>query len=284
MSNPIEGDYDFDLGIDSEIIDYILESTEVQSRISPVACYLLFQSPTGSVVGTENQPIQITSYVSQTPNPRAVIWSSGSLHPELNPYVNNNKGAIFIQRDGIELTRVVDVEDIQTDSEFAVVKRNDLTSKQVEVVFSQNFTPGSSSITFRFNTSQPGIEDVRLKRGEDNTQSLYGWQQYLSNHSDKYRKVNQILVRQPLVRRDLSVNEEGKVLFEENQCWMVGSPYVKDFDILVVPANPNLHRKEERFEILDKQDSVIQQTLISQRFKIKLLEPSDSRYQLPIVT
>ena len=57
-----------------------------------------------------------------------------------------------------------------------------------------------------------------------------------------------------------------------------------DFDLLIVPSNISVSGEEERYEIVDKQDSVIQGRLVSQRFTVHLLEAADSRYQISYIT
>lgn len=284
MPSPLVTDYDYDLGIEPDIIDYIKESMEVQSRISSIPCYLFFQSSSGSMVGSSLSPYTISSYVETTPNYRAVIWSSGSNHPDLRIYTNNDAGAITVKKNGTVMSRILDVNDLISDDEFVVVKREDLPDKRVELVFNQGFDPTGYTMTYYYTTMNPEIDDVTLKRGENLQQSLFGWTQYMNDYTDAYRGKHQILVRFPMARRDLSINEEGKVQLEENQCWMVSEPYVHDFDILVIPAEYSPTGNEVRFEIVDKQDSVIQKQIVSQRFRVKLLEDTDARYNLKVIT
>lgn len=283
--NPDSTQYDYLLGIDSDLLDYIQESAEIESRISPVRCYLLQQHATGSSVGSSSSRITVSSYVDTDPNYRAVIWSSGSSHPDLRPYVNNGAGAVFVYIDSVQATRVLEVEDLLNDNEFAVVKRKDLNPARVEIVFNAGFNASLHTIEYYFSTMQEQIDITRVKRGEQgNTQSQFGWSQYLNTKSDAFRGKHQILVRMPLTTRDLIINEEGRVTLEENDSWMIWTPYVRDFDVLIVPADQAINGLEERYEIINKRDSVIQGRLITQRFKLKLLERSDPRYTIPYST
>lgn len=285
INDPLIGQYDYLLGIDSQIIDYIKESTEVESRISPMVCYLLQQTPSGSAQGSSGSVLTVSSYVETSPNYRAVIWASGSNHPDLRPYVNNGAGAITVRIDGVPASRVLEVEDLSVDSEFAVVKRRDLISGRVELVFNANFNASAHTITYFYTTMEPGINDVRMMSDEDQpTKTFFGWTQYLNSSSDVFRGPNQILVRVPLTTRDIIVNEEGLVTLEENDSWMIWQPYVRDFDILIATPSQTTSGREERFEITDKRDSVIQGSLITQRFKLKYIEPTDARYNIPYVT
>jgi len=275
------GSYDYGIGIDSEIIDYMKESHLAESRISPIVCYLLQRNSTGSVVGSTASPLTISSYTVLTPNPRATIWSSGSLHPSLDPY--DTSFTLWI--DGAIASRIPIIDDLVNDNEYSLVKRIDLDPQKVEVVLNAGFNPTGHVLTYKYSTMQPGIDVNTYKPGADSSQSLYGWSQYLNAYSDDYQDVNQILLRIPLNTRDLVVNEEGSVTIDEAQnCWMIWDPYVSDFDILVIPAIYSKSGDEERYEIVNKQDSFIQRQLISQRFNVKLIERSDSRYLIPYST
>lgn len=281
IQGPKKYDYDYSLGIDSDIIAYMRESAEVSSRISPVPCYLLQRKQSGSVVGSVVQPMMITAYAATTPNYRAVIWPSGSVaHPDLRPYSNTGAGSINVLIDGVQALRVIEYGDLIADTEFAVVERLDLASQQVELVFNAGFNPTGHTLQYYFGAQNLGIDTELYKRGDAEDMSLFGWSQYTSACTDAFRLANQILVRQPLTTRDLIINEEGRVTLEENECWMIWTPYVRDFDMLVVAAADAISGAEERYEVINKKDSVVQRTLITQRFKVKYLEPSDPRYKI----
>lgn len=288
IQSPNTGDYDFNLGIDPEIINYIKESHIIQSRVSPTRCYLLQQNPTGSVVGTgiNNDPIEITSYIATSPNYKAVIWSSGSLHPDLRPYTNDGLGSVEVYIDSVRASRVLDAEDLLNDNEFAVQKRYDLDPQRVELVLNTNYNASLHTITYKFTTLDQGISVERVKQGEavDTQQTLFGWTQWLDSSPDDFRQAHQLLVRMPLTTDNVTINAEGRVVMQDNQCWIIEGPYVKDFDILIVPASQSPNGEELRFQIENKQDSVIQEQLISQRFRIKQLEVNDERYNIEYIT
>jgi len=282
---PYRWDYDMFLGLDNQIIDYIRESAEIESRISPIPCYLLFQATTGSILGSVATPMTIASYSVGAPQFRTVIWPSGSNpHPDLRPYTNYGRGSIFVQIDGTAAIRVINVEDLVNDNEFAVAERLDLATQQIELVFNKNYDPSSHAITYYYSSMSPGVNIEQLKRGDGDNMSLFGWSQYRDlsmPYNDPFRKTGQILVRQPMATRDLVINDEGKVTIDERQCWMIWTPYVHDFDILIVAPEDSISGTEERYEIVNKSDSIIQRTLMTQRFKVKLLEKSDPRYSIP---
>jgi len=285
INGPLSGGYDYNLGAsETQIIDYIRESTEIESRISPTKCYLLYQNATGSAVGSSASPVTISSYVETTPNYRAVIWSSGSNHPDLRPYTNDGAGSIYVYIDAVQATRVIEVDDLVNDNEFAIVKREDLNPARVEVVFNTEFDASGHTITHYYDTMLPGINVERVKTGEGSTETMFGWTQYLNTSSDAFRGKNQILVRLPLTTRDLIVNEEGLVKLEENDSWMIWTPYVHDYDTLIIPVDQALSGTEERYEIVNKRDSIIQGSLITQRFKLRLIETSDPRYSITYTT
>lgn len=288
IQNPNAGDYDFNLGIESDIINYIKESHIVESRVSPTRCYLIQQNPTGSVVGegVNKDPIEITSYIETSPNYKTVIWASGSLHPDLRPYTNDGLGSVDVFIDSNRANRILDVEDLLNNNEFVVQKRYDLDPQRVELVFNKNWDASAHTITYKYTTLDQGISTERVKQGEakDTQQTLFGWSQYLNSNPDDFRQPHQILVRTPLTTNNVIINAEGRVELEDNQCWMIWEPYVKDFDLLIVPLSESPNERELRFQIENKQDSRIQGQLVSQRFQIKLLEESDSRYQINYVT
>lgn len=275
-------DYDVSLGIEPEIIDYIKESMVVQSRISPIKAYLLQPLGSGSVVGSIISPMTITSYSDTTPNYRATIWSSGSNHPDVRPYTNNGRGSIIVTIDSVEATRVIDVEDLLNDNEFAAVKRTDLSPAVVELVFNSGFNASIHTIQYYYTTLEPGVNVERIKSGEGTFDSLFGWQQYLDSTSDTFKGVNQILIRYPLSQEELIVNDEGKVTLEQADCWTIWEPKLHNYDIIVVTGDQTFSGEEERYEIVDKKDSRIQGSLITQRFKLRYIESTDPRYSINV--
>lgn len=283
-NTPYEGDYDYGYGVDPSLIDYIRESIVVQSRISSTRCYLLQRnlSPSGSI-GSEISPIALDSFSQTTPNYRGIIWSSGSIYPDTRISDDGDSGKIHVYIDGVEATRVIEVDDIEADNEFAVVERFDLGVPRVEVVLNEGFIP-TGAITYWYPHLNQGIRSEHFKQGESIDGSLYGWSQWLDNTFDDFKGRHQILVRLPLTTRDLKLSEEGKVILEENQSWMIWTPYVNDYDILILPAGYTRSGLEERYEVVNKQDSVIQGSLISQRFKLKLIEADDLRQNIMYTT
>jgi hypothetical protein len=287
MHSPNEYSYDYGLGATLEEdgeLDYIRESMVVQSRISPFKVYLLHMNVTGSVVGSSATMFTVAGYTAISPNYRATIWSSGTNHPDVRPYTNAGQGSVFVTIDGVRATRVIDVNDLLHDTEFAVVKRYDLNPARVELVFNAGFNASAHTVQYYYQTMNSGIEIERMHKGEDISESLFGWTQYLNSYCDEFQGKNQILLRLPLTTRDLVINEEGRVALEENDSWMVWSPYVYDFDLIVVPGNQVVTGVEDRYEVVNKKDSYIQGSLITQRFKLKFLEYSDPRYRIPYST
>ena len=154
----------------------------------------------------------------------------------------------------------------------------------MEAVFNPGFDPSALIVRMYYTTMSQTVNNVRMARGEDATQSLFGWQQYYCNKRDAYQSYHQILVRMPLTTRDMTINDEGRVILQDQDSWMIWEPYVSDFDVLVISAHHTASKREERYEISDKRDSIIQGHLMSQRFHLHLLEFSDTRYNVPITT
>lgn len=277
IQSPGLTDYDNGLGIDQDIINYIKESHEIQSRISSTRCYVLFQNSTGSI---QNIPLTVNNYVSTLPSYKALIWASGSTQPDLRPFINNNKGAISIWSDDVAMTRVLDTSDLLSDSEFVIEENKLLNPAPVYVVFNPGYNASGHIITYTFSSYEVGISAERLKRGENNSDSIFGWTQYLRYTSDAYRRPHQILVRFPVSLRDSTIEEEGKVISEESICWTIWDPFLEDFDILIVLGVDSESGKDEIYEIQNKTDSWIQKVLVSQKFNIKLLERTDPRYKI----
>jgi len=114
--------------------------------------------------------------------------------------------------------------------------------------------------------------------------SKFYWTQYLESATDFYRGRNQVLIRLPLNTRDIKVQEEGRVILLQRESWMIWTPYINNYDIIIVPETQSTTGEEERYEVVDKKDSVIQGSLISQRFKLRYLENKDPRYDIPYST
>lgn len=273
--------------VDKEIINYIRESHVVNLRMSPTRCYLLQQVGEGNVVQGPDDSLLDLSIDTTGPKPFGTIWQDSDgvdLHPDLRITPDHPNGLISIVVDGNDLKRIRTPDDIIQDDEFAAVKRNDLPSRRVEIVFNSGFDPTGKTIQYRYTTLKPGINPVRVKLGEDESHSLHGWKQYLNDYADDHQDRNQILVRMPLPVRDRLVMERGEVVTESNECWTLWYPVVDDGDIVVVPANQTVTGEEERFEINEVKRSIIQNALVSQRFHITLLERSDNRYTIPYIT
>jgi len=274
--------YDYGLGIDPLHIDYIKTNHIHQSRISPTPCYLLQRATGGVPVGYPGAQISplAESFVLSDNQYRLTIWSGGSNHPDTRPYAVGGQGNIGIYVNGTRLIRVLTPDDIISDTEIAIVERKDTDPNRVEVVFNVGFT-NIGAITYHYTTWEEGLEDLSVKRGDSSNQSIFGWQQYLNTLWDDFQKPNQVLVRFPININDVVISDEGKVIIENRDSWMIWTPYVNDFDILILDSEDSPDGTEYRYEIVNSTDSVIQRQLVSQRFKLNLLEFSDDRYQLP---
>lgn len=276
--------YDYGLGIDPLHIDYVKQNHLIQSRISPTPCYLLQKATGGVPVGYSSAQISplAESFVLSGNQYRLTIWGGGSNHPDTRPYVNGGNGNICIYVNGAKLTRVLTTDDIISDTEMAVVERKDTDPSRVEVVFNTGFT-NIGAVTYHYTTWEDGVEDLSVKRGDSTTQSLFGWEQYISSLWDDFQRPNQVLVRFPINIHDVVISDEGKVLIENRDSWMIWTPYINDFDVLVLDAEDSPDGTEYRYEIVNSTDSVIQRQLTSQRFKLNLLEFSDDRYTIPFL-
>ena len=285
IQGPDKNSYDFGIGYEPEIITYAKETLEIASRVSPVKCYILFRNATGSVVGSPSNLITVASYSVLNNNYRTNIWTEGQInHPDLRPYTNNGKGSIYVYIDNVLATRVLEENDLQNDNEFVTIQRRDLNPQTVELVFNNNYDPTSHTIQYYYSTIQSGIDSDRVKVGEDSSMSKFYWTQYLESATDFYRGRNQVLIRLPLNTRDIKVQEEGRVILLQRESWMIWTPYINNYDIIIVPETQSTTGEEERYEVVDKKDSVIQGSLISQRFKLRYLENKDPRYDIPYST
>lgn len=288
---PKRYEYDYSLGAPTielnEYVKYIRESNLINARISPIRCYLLQEKKEGDTVGSEEEPITIDNYIQTQPAHIAILWepaNGDTTHPDLRPYTDSGKGQILVWKDDNPMERVLKPGDIINDDEFAVVKRMDRNDKRVEIVFNPGFDASAHTITYTYTTMNKGINTKRLKVGEDETHSLFGWEQYLNDYCDDYQDKHQILVRVPMPTRDIVIEQHGLTIKEENQCWTLWFPIVGDGDVLIIPQDQTISGIEERYEINDVQYSIIQGSLVSQRFSVILLEETDLRYKIPYIT
>lgn len=276
--------YDYGLGIDPVHIQYIKTSHIIQSRISPTPCYLIQQATGGIPVGYAGA--QITplagAFVFSDNQYRMTIWEGGSGHPDTRTHSNGGTGNIYVYHGGVRMTRVFTPEDILYDTEFAVVEKLDVSPSRVEIVFHTGFAD-TSNITYHYLTWEDGVEDLAAKRGDSASQSLFGWRQFRSSKWDDFQRPNQVLVRFPINLNDVVIMDEGRTIIENRDSWMIWYPYVDDFDILVLDADDSPDGVEHRYEIVNSTNSVIQRQLVSQRFKLNLIEPTDGRYSIPYV-
>jgi hypothetical protein len=158
----------------------------------------------------------------------------------------------------------------------------DLSPARVELVFNTGFNASGSIIQYYYTTLEPGINVERVKSGEGTNDSLFGWRQYLDATSDGFKGVNQVLLRYPLSQNELIVNEEGRVEMEQADCWIIWEPKIYNYDIFVAFSDQTFSGEEERYEVVDKRDSYIQGSLITQRFKLRYIEKTDPRYNIPV--
>lgn len=276
--------YDEGLGIDPIHIDYIKRNHMIQSRISPQPCYLLQRASGGIPIGFSNR--QIGALDEQFIHDPAsnqytfMLWQGGSNHPDTRPYQSDGLGNIFIFISGVPATRVLDVADLRNNNEFAVVDNRSVLPNRVDIVFNPGFNP-TGLITYYYFTWEDNIDDLSIQRGDSGTQSIFGWKQYLNSTQNYYQRQNQVLVRFPVNLRDVVITDEGKVILENRDSWMIWTPYVNDFDLLIVAAEDSWDGTEYRYEIVNSRDSIIQYQLTLQFFKLNLLEQTDDRYKLP---
>ena len=163
--------YDFALGWDPEIVNYVKESNVVESRIGSVRCYLFFHEASGSIIGSSNSPIVATDFLNYSNNYAATIWTAGSEgYPDIRPYMNN----IVVLINSVPAVRILAVNDLQNDNEIAIVERKELAPATVEVWFNSGFNPSGSIIQYYYSTVEPGINDIRFKRGEGQDQEIFG--------------------------------------------------------------------------------------------------------------
>jgi hypothetical protein len=285
-NTPIGGEYDFGLGIEPEIIAYIKESHSIQSRISPTKCYLLHRKRDGVLVHDSilDSPLVVNTWEVEENRYYFTLWNGSGGYPDIRPQNNEGRGSISVWIDGVLSIRVLDVLDIISDNEFAIVIRKLLDPQRVDVVFKEGFDITQHIVTYEYTTMNQGISDVRVKVGAAEDESMYGWEQYLNTEvADPLLGLHQILVRTPLTREGFTISDEGLVVLKENQCWMIWEPYVYANDMLVVPTDQSPNGRELRFNITDKQDSIIQGEAVSQRFRIVLIEPTDPRYKIPYI-
>jgi len=275
--------YDEGLGISPEHLDYIKRSHVIQSRISPTPCYLLQKASGGIPIGYSGKQISAldSDFVNDGTQYRLILWEGGSNHPDTRPYVSGGLGNIFIYQSGSPLTRVISVDDLRANNEFAVVENNTVIPNQVDIVFNPGYNPVGGMITYHYFTWEAGINDLSVQRGDSSTQSVFGWKQYLNSRSDLYQRQNQILVRFPINLRDVTITDEGKVVLENRDSWMIWTPYVNDFDFLILDSADSPDGIEYRYEIVNSRDSVVQRQLTLQFFKLNLLELTDDRYKIP---
>lgn len=286
MQNPIRNQYDFGLGIEPDIIDYIKESHIIQSRVSPTRCYLLQRRKEGDTVTNQDMTGGVDNWLENDGFYYFILWDSyDKPKPDLRPFIDKDLEGISIWVDGNKFKRVLDIADLQNDNEFTVVENKLKTPPEITVVFNKNFNPANRHVFYSYTSVRPGVDDISVKY-DYTDMSLYGWIQYLDADTaleDPLRGPHQILVRTPLTREGFTLNEEGQLTLLENQCWMIWEPYVYANDILIVPPEESPSGEELRFNITDKQDSRIQGHLVSQRFRIVLLEKNDSRYKIPYI-
>ena len=272
--------YDEGLGIEPDIIDYIKESHLIQSRVSPTRCYLLWKKREGEIVPSKSGFITLSSFFLTDNQYKGILWPINNYdYPDLRPYIKNGIGNLEVYVDDVLMRRVLDKRDIINDNEYSIK----INHSNVEIYFNENFNPNLYSFKYKYITLDSGMNLERMKEGETPHNSMFGWEQYLDYNDSLFKRKHQILVRTPLTTTNLILNEEGKVELEENQCWMIWEPYIRDWDILVIPEEESPTGRELRFIVENKQDSKIQGQLVSQRFKIKLLEESDDRYKIPYI-
>ena len=272
--------YDEGLGIEPDIIDYIKESHLIQSRVSPTRCYLLWKKREGEIVPSKSGFITLSSFFLTNTQYKGILWPVNNYdYPDLRPYLKNGIGNLEVYVDDILMRRVLDVKDIIDDNEYSIK----INYANIEIYFNEGFNPTLYSFKYKYTTLDSGMNLERMKEGETSYNSMFGWEQYLDYNDSLFKRRHQILVRTPLTTTNLVLNEEGKVELEENQCWMIWEPYVRDWDILIIPEEESPTGRELRFVIENKQDSKIQGELVSQRFKIKLLEESDDRYKISYI-
>jgi len=280
-SDPLQLDEELyrecNLGLDREIVAYILESHALQIRIGGEPFHLYQRMTSGSIVtGT------ILSWDQTSPQYMKIMWSPGnSNHPDLRSYTGSGSGTFQAYENGVLLTRVLSQSDILYNNEFTlerIVGTGVSTKRQVRLWLNSGYTPGT--ITYSYNvrcecvspdTNQPDMNCVICY----GTGFPVGWIKYTCD-ADEYKPQNTIIVRVPKTSFRITFDSEGLVKREVNKHWTLSSPYVYNYDLIVGTIGKN---KEMVYEVVNKTDSYFRGIFLHQEFETILLEETDVRYR-----
>jgi len=269
---------DCELGLDKEIIDYILESHFLQVVLGGEPFYLYQRMSSGSVVnGT------ISSWDQTSPQYVKTMWSPGnSNHPDLRSYTNDGSGSFSLFESGSPLVRVFDKNDLLYDNEYAleeIVGVGVSTRKQIKLYLNSEYIP-SGVITYSYKVLCECV-DYSTNQPDMNCEICYGagfpvgWVKY-NCVATKYNPTDTILVRVPKTDFRIILNKEGLVEQQKNRHWTLTVPYIKDYDIIAGTIGDNIGKV---YEIVNKTDSYLRGIFLHQEFETILLEKSDVRYK-----
>jgi len=262
--------------INDQILDYIKENNEIILRNFGDSCFLLQRKWSGSTIG----PIEIDTY-DDSSHTVFTLWEGGqnppnSDHPDVRIHINDGSGAITVEKDGSVLTRVYDEDSLSSSDEFAVATTADGTVKVYLYESGTTVRVTYSTICYCVDPerSQP-VSDCSVCYG---TGFEGGFDVYQGSGS-YYNQSGTILVRIPPHFSDQRrENVRGFVEEEEGEAWTLGTPEIKDYDVIVPVTGDHVGR---RYEIVNPKRSHLRNEVLSQRFAVRYIEPTHIVYSFP---
>ncbi len=287
--------YDYKLGPKDRQISYMLKNHRKQIQIGGEACYILRRKESGSAVPAQTIPV-FEEWEDQYDSTyyRSLIWDGQGLHPDFRTYtaVEESNTPFDLANSGSSMDRIVDYKDLKADTEFALYEDKSVLPHRWFVVFNGGFDPRNESLSYTYSTLSAGTDVTNIEPDEDSPEyfgSKFGWIQMTTPKTQLTTTANQFLIRLPMTLKDIRREQQGFVINFEPKAWMLGEPYVKDMDVIVRPAKLGI--EEERYEVLNKEDSIVKSLSTPtvyyrshQKFQLKLIDRGDSVYNIPIIS
>lgn len=269
-----------ELGLDYEVVDYILENNQLQLRMGGDPFYVFKRSTDGSLI-----ELKAIAPTGTLPLNSYVLWQQAD-GDETHPNIRYSANAVVIKNNSLALTRVFDKESLASSNEFAIemaVGTSSATAGTITVWFGSGFIPGTVDINY---TTICACSDVTTGYPNRECKVCFGTSYPLAFTQQlcvatEYNPSNTFLIRVPMRPQDEPVTTVGRVARRDLNHWMMPDPYVTNYDIIVGTIGDT---KGLMWEIINKSDSRWRGVLTHQQFSTTQIDEHDIRYKLVIET
>lgn len=265
---------------------HVLQQHQQLLYVGGQICKILSKNITGEPVGDPENPLQITSWDSDSTSssPRKRIWATGD---PTTLYPNPQSVRVFV--DNTELTKTYNYKTITLNTEFYVEVQDNLVDylDNVSIYLNRGFSTAAKEISYLYSTRAKSVNPFNLQPTQDTSsfRSLYSYTQY-TDPKATFRGVaypHTLLISfPPPPAFDTKFRNYGAGEEWINRVWTLGTPYnFKEFDMVYRVSDGRW------YEVQDIEPNYIfyqdAWTLLTQSFTLTELAQTDIVKQFPLL-